>query len=72
MEKHIYLAVLMIPFLLAGVYKNDVIYRYGSLVYMLIFQMNSDMMNPEKLLWEVAFFAILIFLQITKWGEEQK
>jgi hypothetical protein len=72
MEKHIYLAVLMIPFLLAGVYKNDVIYRYGSLVYMLIFQMNSDMMNPEKLLWEVAFFAILVFLQITKWEEEQK
>lgn len=66
LEKHVSLAVLMIPFLCAGCHFNNWIYKYGSLIFMFLFQLGSDIPDLEKLVWGYLYFGLLIWYTIRK------
>lgn len=66
LENHVFLAVLMIPFLCAGFYFNNGIYKYGSLIFMFLFQLGFDLPDLEKLLWGYLYFGLLIWYTIRK------
>lgn len=60
-NRHIYLAVLMIPFLTAGFLKRNWFFKYGSLIYMVLFQFHIFMDYPEKMFWGYVYFGILVY-----------
>ena len=66
LENHVFLAVLMIPFLCAGFCFNNGIYKYGSLIFMFLFQLGSDIPDLEKLVWGYLYFGLLIWYTIRK------
>lgn len=61
LDEHIYMAVLMIPFLCVGFLRRNWIFKYGSMIYLIVFLMNSQMMNPEKMLWSFAYFGTFAY-----------
>lgn len=64
LDRHIYLALLMIPFLAAGFLKKNWYFRCGSLVYMVYFQFHMEMDNPEKMLWGFLYFGMLLYFML--------
>lgn len=64
LDRHIYLALLMLPFLAAGFLKKNWYFQCGSLVYMFYFQFHMGMDNPEKMLWGFLYFGMLLYFML--------
>lgn len=60
-DEHISYALLMLPFMLAGFINKDYIYKYGSFVLLLFFEC-CQVGVWEKIIFEVIYYAILVYL----------
>ena len=59
--EHVSYALLMLPFMIAGVIHKDCIYTYGSFILLLLFEC-CQVGNWEKIIFEVIYYAVLVYL----------
>ena len=64
LDEHIYLTVLMIPFLCAGFLKRNWLFKYGSMIYMFAFLFHFHMHDLEKMLWGFVYFGMLTYFML--------